>query len=53
MTSFNVASKVYPWQCCLLATVMMDRIARGRPVPIPGSGDQLSVVAHAEAGLAF
>ena len=25
-----------------------DRIVRGRPVPIPGSGDQLSVVAHAE-----
>ena len=25
-----------------------DRLVRGRPVPIPGSGDQLSVVAHAE-----
>ena len=25
-----------------------DRLVRGRPVPVPGSGDQLSVVAHAE-----
>jgi len=25
-----------------------DRIVRGRPVPVPGSGDQLSVVAHCE-----
>lgn len=25
-----------------------DRLVRGRPVCVPGSGDQLSVVAHAE-----
>ena len=25
-----------------------DRLVRGRPVPVPGSGGQLSVVAHAE-----
>ncbi|EEH51915.1 uncharacterized protein MICPUCDRAFT_54145 [Micromonas pusilla CCMP1545] len=25
-----------------------DRIVRGRTIPVPGSGDQLSVVAHAE-----